>query len=139
MCVFICTQSSFDTRDDTQKVFRSIFVMYSVIYVTYCLLQPFQTEYSSNHGYGKNIWIIVIYIYINAYVRINKLSTRSMFQPRLEEAEICGKPSHNSWLELRFIVLIEPSSVPESGIIVNTCRIIKQMCLQKTLNVKFSK
>ena len=34
-----------------------------------------------------------------------------------DHAECRGKPSHDSWLELRFIVPIEPSSVPESGII----------------------
>ena len=32
-----------------------------------------------------------------------------------DHAECRGKPSHDSWLELRFIVPIEPSSVPESG------------------------
>ena len=34
-----------------------------------------------------------------------------------DHAECRGKPSHDSWLELRFIVPIEPSSVPESGIV----------------------
>ena len=37
--------------------------------------------------------LLVIYMYINAYVRIentslHKMSTRSMFRPRVEEAEI---------------------------------------------------
>ena len=83
-------------------------------------MQPFQTEYTSKHGHGKNIWIIVIYIYIKAYVIIkntslHKMSMRSMFQPRVEEAEIHGKPSHNSWLELSFTVPIEPSSHVRQG------------------------
>ena len=42
-----------------------------------------------------------------------------MFRPRVEEAKIRGKPSHDSWLELRFIVPIEPSSVPESGMLLH--------------------